>query len=153
MCAQPLGFIIAFIIIIVIIIIVVAVVLIIIIIIIGLWSGIFLKNLLVCDLSIRHKLFSIPDMLLPFHIRLERLKLIHYSLITNFSKYHFNTGTLSLLSFSWHILTVSEFDINYFDILFWKIVKPRDHNEIKPPVGKIFRKYKPIIPYFVITPK
>ena len=32
-----------------------------------------------------------------------------------------------------------------------KIVKARDLNEIKPPIGKIFRKYKPIWYYFVMS--
>ena len=41
--------------------------------------------------------------------------------------------------------------ILHFGILLREIVKPRDHDEIKPPVTKIFRKYKPIRHYFVTT--
>ena len=29
-----------------------------------------------------------------------------------------------------------QFDINYFCILLWKIVKPRDHYKVKPPIWK-----------------
>ena len=89
--------------------------------------------------------------MLPFHIRLERLlKLIYYSLISNFSKYYFKTGTLCLLFWSSHIFTALEFDSNYFGIL-WKLVKPCDHNKNKPPIGKIFQKYKPIRYSFVMS--
>ena len=38
--------------------------------------------------------------------------------------------------------TALKFDSNNFVILLSKIVKPRDHNKIKPPIRKIFRKYK-----------
>ena len=34
----------------------------------------------------------------PFHLKLERLKLIYYSLISDFSEYYYKTGTLFLLS-------------------------------------------------------
>ena len=36
------------------------------------------------------------------------------------------------------VFNTFKLDKNYFDIL----VKPRDHNEIKPPIGKIFQKFK-----------
>ena len=91
--------------------------------------------------------------MLPFHIRLECLKLIYRDLISNFSKYCFKTATICLLFSSSHAFTALEFDSNHFHILFGKIVKPPDHNEIKPPVGKIFRKYKPIRHYFVMRRK
>ena len=91
--------------------------------------------------------------MLPFQIRLERLKLNYYILISNFSRYFFKTGTLWLLFLSSLPFAGLQFDNNYFDILLWKIVKPRDHNETKPPIGKIFRKYKPIRHYFVMSRK
>ena len=43
--------------------------------------------------------------LLSFHIRLERFKLMYYSLISNFSKYYFTTSTFGVLFFSSHIFT------------------------------------------------
>ena len=52
--------------------------------------------------------------------------------------------TLCLLFLSSHIFIALEFDSNHFGVLLWKLVNPRDHSEIKPPIGKIFRKYKPI---------
>ena len=76
---------------------------------------------------------------LPFHIRLENLKLIKDSFILISSKYYFQTGTLYLLFLSSHVFTILELDNNYFGILFWKIVKPRDHDEIKPSIEKIFQ--------------
>ena len=82
--------------------------------------------------------------MLPFPIGLESLKLIYYSLISNISKYYFKTVTIYFLFLTVHIFSGLEFASDSSDILFWKIVKPRDHNEIKPPIGKIFRKYKPI---------
>ena len=33
---------------------------------------------------------------------------------------------------------------------FEKILNPRDNNEIKPPLGKILKKHKPIIHCFVM---
>ena len=65
-----------------------------------------------------------PFQSLPFHIRLEGLKLIYYNLISIFSKYHFKTDTLCLLVLSSHVFTSLEFDNNYFSIVLWKIVKP-----------------------------
>ena len=41
--------------------------------------------------------------MLPFHIRLERLKLIYYGLILNFSNFYFKTATLFLLFLSSYI--------------------------------------------------
>ena len=55
--------------------------------------------------------------MLPFHIRLERLKLIFYGFILNF----FINITLKLLQFAFflssHVFTASEFDSNYFGTL------------------------------------
>ena len=65
-------------------------------------------------------------------------------LISNFSKYYFKTGTICLLFLSSHVFTALEFDTNHFGILLWEIVNPRDYDEIKIPIGKTFRKYKPI---------
>ena len=77
-------------------------------------------------------MFSIPVAeYASFSVRLERLKLIYYSLISNFSKYYFKVATLCLLVLSWHIFTASELDSNYFSVLLWKIAKTRDHNEIE----------------------
>ena len=84
---------------------------------------------------------------LPFHIRSERFKLIYYVLISNFSKHYFKTGAVCFF-FSSHVFTALEFGKNRFGILLWEIVKPPDHNEIKPPYGKIFQKYKPIRHYY-----
>ena len=91
--------------------------------------------------------------LLPFHISLERLKVIWYRFISISSKYHFKTGTLCLLFLSSLVFTALEFYSSYFGIPIWKIVKPRDHNEIKLPIRKIFRKYKRIRHYFVMSRK
>ena len=74
-------------------------------------------------------------------------------LISNFSKYYFKTGTIYLLFLSWHVFTALEFNSNHFGILIRKIVKPCEHNEIKRPIGTIFRKYKPIKHYFMISRK
>ena len=65
-----------------------------------------------------------------------KLKTDLLSLPSNFSKYYFKIGTLCLPILSLHIFTTLEFNSNYFDILLRKVVKPRDHNEIKPPIGK-----------------
>ena len=53
--------------------------------------------------------------MLPFHVRLERLKLTYYSLISFFSKYYFKAGTRCLLLSS-HVFTALEFDVNYFGV-------------------------------------
>ena len=87
----------------------------------------------------------------PFHIRFRTLKTNLLGLISNFSKYYFKTGTICLLFISSHVFTALEFDSNHFVILLWKMVKPRDHNEIKLPIGKIIRKYQPIRHYFVMS--
>ena len=54
------------------------------------------------------------------------------------------TGTLYLLFLSSQVFAALQFDSNYFGALLWEIVKSCVHNETKPPIGKIFRKYKPI---------
>ena len=74
-------------------------------------------------------------------------------LISNVCKYYFKTGTICFFFLSSHVFTALEFDSKHFGVLLRKIVKPRDHNEIKPSMGKIFRKYKPIRHYFVISRK
>ena len=99
----------------------------------------------------RPKLFSIPDAeCTSFSHQARTLKTNLLGLISNFSKYYFKTGTICLLFLSLHLFTAFEFDSNHFGILLWKILKPRDHNEIKLTIGKIFQKYKPIRHYFVI---
>ena len=52
-------------------------------------------------------------------------------LTSNFSKF-FHIFFLS------HVFTALEFDASHFGILLCEIVKPLDHNEIKPPIGKSF---------------
>ena len=71
----------------------------------------------------------------------------------NLSTYYMKTGAICLLVLSSYVFTALMFDSNHFGILLWKIVKPRDYNEIKPPIGKIYRKYKPMINYSVMPPK
>ena len=87
--------------------------------------------------------------MLPFHIMSERLKLIYYSLIPIFSKYHFKSGTLYFLFLSSHIFTALEVD----NIYFGNIVRQRDHNEIKPTIEKTFQKYNLSRYYFVMSRK
>ena len=65
----------------------------------------------------------------------------------------FNINFLKILLLSLHVLTTSEFHSNHFGILLRKIVKPGDHNEIKLAIRKIFRKYKPIRHYLVMSQK
>ena len=80
----------------------------------------------ICDLTNRQiVLRSSHWICLYFHIRLKRLKPIYYSLISNFPKYQFKTGSLCLLFLSSHILIDLEFDSNYFVILLWKIKKTK----------------------------
>ena len=55
--------------------------------------------------------------MLPFHIKLERLKLIYNNLISIFSKYHFKTGTFCFIFLSLYAFNALEFDSNYFGIL------------------------------------
>ena len=66
--------------------------------------------------SFSHQTRTLKTNILWFHIKL-------------FYKYYFKTATICLFLSS-HVFTASEFDSNYFGILLWKIVKPRDHNEI-----------------------
>ena len=102
----------------------------------------------------RRKLFSIPvTEYASFSHQARTLKTTPLGLISNFSKYHFKTSTLRLPFLSSHVFTALEFGSNHFGILLWKIVKPRDHNEIKPPIGKIFKKYKTIRHYVVMSCK
>ena len=55
--------------------------------------------------------------MLPFHITLERLKLIYYGLTPNISKYYFKTGTICLLFVYSHVFTALELENNHFGIL------------------------------------
>ena len=107
---------------------------------------------MICQIDVNCSPFQSLNML-SFHIRLEQLKLIYYSLMSIFSKYYLKTGTLHIFFSSSHVFTALEFYNNYFAILLWKIVKPRDHNEIKRVIGKIFRKYTQIRYYFVMHRK
>ena len=61
--------------------------------------------------------------------RMLKTKLL--GLTSIFSKCYFNTGTICLLFLSLHVFTTLEFDSNLLVIVPWKILKPRDHNEIK----------------------
>ena len=74
-------------------------------------------------------------------------------LISNFSKYYFKTGTIFPRVLSSHTFTTLEFDSNHLGTLLWKVVKPCEHNEIEPPIGKLLRKYKPLRSYFVMNQK
>ena len=104
------------------------------------------------DLTNRHKLFSIPAAeYASFSHQARTLKTNVLGLISNFSKCYFKEGTICLLFFSSHVFTA--FDSNHFGILLWEIVRPRDCDEIKPLIGKIFRKYKPIRHYFAMSRK
>ena len=105
----------------------------------------------ICQIDPNCSPFQLLNMLL-FYIRLELLKLIFYRLI-----YFFLYITLKLAHSASFIFPcihrALEFDSNYFSIVPWKMLKPRDHNETKPPIGKIFQKYKPIRHYFVMPRK
>ena len=57
------------------------------------------------------------------------------------------TGIISLLFLSLHVFIPLGFYNNYFRILLSIVLKPSDHNEIKPPIGKILSKNKPIRHY------
>ena len=106
------------------------------------------------DLTNRRKLFSIPVAeYTSFSHHTRTLKTSLLVLITRFFTYYFKTSTISILFLSSHVFTALELDSNHFDFLLWKLVKQRDHNEIKQPIGKIFRKYKPIRHYFVMSLK
>ena len=82
-----------------------------------------------------------------FGIMPERLKLIYYQI------YYFKIGIICPLFLSSHVFSGLECGSNHFGILIWKIVKPRDYNEIKLAIGKIFRKCIPISHYFVKSQK
>ena len=74
---------------------------------------------MICQIDANRSPFHSPNML-PFHIRLECLKLIYYGLISNFSKYYLETGTICHLSSSSHVFTALELDNNHFGILLLK---------------------------------
>ena len=78
-----------------------------------------------------------------FHLRLERLKLIYYGLISTFSKYSFKIGTICLLFLSPHVFTPLEHDNNYLDIVLWKIVKPGDYYKINHQWEKYSKNINP----------
>ena len=59
---------------------------------------------------------------------------------------------MCILFLSSHLLAALIFDSNNFGLLLWKLVKLRGQNEIKPQIGKTFRKYKPIRYYFPDIP-
>ena len=106
------------------------------------------------DLTNRRKLFSIQVAeYTSFSHHTRTLKTSLLVLISSFFTYYFKTSTTSILFLSSPVFTALELDSNHFDFLLWKLVKPRDHNEIKPPIGKIFRKYKPVRHYFVMSLK
>ena len=78
--------------------------------------------------------------ILPCHIRFRTLKTNLVSLKSIFLKYYFKTNTVCLVLLSSYAFTALQFDSSHFAILLWKRVKPRDLKEIRPPIGKIFRK-------------
>ena len=69
----------------------------------------------ICQIDVNCSPFQSLNML-PFHIRLKRLKLIYYCLISNISKYYFRIGTICLLFLSSHVFTALEFDSNHFTL-------------------------------------
>ena len=85
--------------------------------------------------------------ILPFHTRFRTLKTDLLGLKSNFSKYHFKTGTICVLFISSHLFTA----LKLMAIVL--VSYPRDHNKNKPPIGKLFQKYKPIRHYFVMSRK
>ena len=118
------------------------------------WALLLFNFSCIRDLAKRRKLFSIPvSEYASFSNQARTLKTNLLGLISNFSKYYFKTGTTCLLFSPSHVFATLICNINHFGILFWKLVKPRDNNEIKLLIGKIFRKYKPITHYFVISRK
>ena len=118
------------------------------------WALLLFNFSCIRDLAKRRKLFSIPvSEYASFSNQARTLKTNLLGLISNFSKYYFKTGTTCLLFSPSHVFATLICNINHFGILFWKLVKPRDDNEIKLLIGKIFRKYKPITHYFVISRK
>ena len=87
----------------------------------------------------RPKLFFIPVAeYASFPHQARTLKTNLLDLKASFFKYYFKTGTLCLIFLSLNIFSALEFDSNFFGTLLGKIVKPRDHDESKPPIGKIF---------------
>ena len=116
------------------------------------WALLLLNFNYIRDLINRLKFFSIPVTdyaSLSHQARTLRTSLL--GLMSNISKYYFKTDTICLFFFSSHVIKALEFDSSHFGILLWKKVKPRDYNEIKSPIWKIFRKYKPIRHYFVMS--
>ena len=71
---------------------------------------------MICQIDVNCSPFQSLNML-SFQIRLEQLKLIYYSLMSIFSKYHLKTGTLHIFFSSSHVFTALEFYNNYFAIL------------------------------------
>ena len=65
--------------------------------------------------------------MLPFHTPLEQLKLNYHGLLSTFSKYFLKLAQ----SAPFTLFTALVFDSNYFGVLIWKIVKPRDYNKLK----------------------
>ena len=118
------------------------------------WTILLFNSNYILHLTNRRKLFAVlvAEYASCSH-QTKRLKTDLLGLISSFSKYSFKTGTICLLFLPSHVFTALEFDGNHFGILLWKIVKPRDHNEIKPPIGKIFWKYKTIRHYLVMSQK
>ena len=115
----------------------------------------------ICQINANCSSFHSLNML-HFHIRLAGLKLTCYSLISNFSRYFSNTARLCLLCLlffalpslpSSHVFAALQFNINYFGILLWKIVKPRNCNETKLPIRKNPWKYKAIRHYLLMFQK
>ena len=118
------------------------------------WKVVLFNSNYICDLANRRKLFSIPFAeYASFSYQTRTLKTYLPGLIWNFSKYYFKTGTIYLLFLSSHVFTTLEFDSNHFSILLWEKGRPCNQNEIKPPIGKIFLRYKPIKHYFVMSLK
>ena len=117
------------------------------------WALVLFNFNYIRDLTNRCKLFSIPATEYASFSHQARRLLNLLDLISNFSKYDFKIGTICIFFFSSHVFTALEFDSNHFGILIWKVKKPRDHNKIKPPIGKVFQKYKPIRYYFVMYRK
>ena len=70
----------------------------------------------ICQKNVNCSPFQVIN-ILPFHIKVEPLKLIYYNLISGFSKYYFKTDTICLLSLSSTRCTALEFDSHYFGIL------------------------------------
>ena len=98
------------------------------------WTLLLFNSKYIRDFTNRRKL-SIPVAGYASFSKARTLKTNLLGLTSNISKYYFKTGTICLLFLSSHVLTALEFDSNYFGVLLWKIVKPRNHNEIKPPIG------------------